>query len=89
MNFPRMKVLIQNPETLLYFEGLDSWSPRMEDAYDFADSEVAITFCASHGITPVRVVLSWEGTGNSISLPIIAQHQKVDSDSRRHGKINP
>ena len=84
-----MKVLIQNPKTLLYFEGLDSWSPRREDAYDFADSEVAIAFCASHAIAPVQVVLSWEGTGNSISLPVIAQHHKVDSGSRGHGKINP
>ena len=32
MNFPHMKVLIQNPENLLYFEGLNSWCARIEDA---------------------------------------------------------
>lgn len=84
-----MKVLIQNPENLLYFEGLNSWSPRIEDAYDFADSEIAITFCASHGITPVQVVLRWEGTGNSISLPVIAEHQKAHSNGRKHIKPHP
>jgi hypothetical protein len=86
MNFPRMKVLVQNPENLLYFQGLNSWSAHIEEAYDFADSEVAITFCASHALAPVQVVLNWEGTGNSISLPVIAHHQKMHADSRRHTK---
>ena len=84
-----MKVLIQNPENLLYFEALNSWSAHIEDAYDFADSEVAITFCASHGIAPVQVVLRWEGTGNSISLPVIAEHQKGHSHGRKQTKPHP
>jgi hypothetical protein len=83
-----MKVLIQNPETQLYFEALNSWTPQIEDARDFADSEVAITFCALNGIAPVQVVLRWEGTGNSISLPVIAQHQEAGAGARRQRRMS-
>lgn len=70
MNFSRMKVLIQNPENLLYLQGLGQWSTNVSEALDFGNSDNAIQYCAAHGIAPVHVVLQWEGMPNSIVIPI-------------------
>ncbi len=76
VNFSRMKVLIQNPENLLYLEAQDRWSAEVEKALDFGNSDHAIEFCAAHRIAPVHVVLQWSGAPYSITIPIVtARHQ--------------
>ena len=83
-----MKVLIQNPDNLLYLESVDRWSSDIRTALDFGNSDEAIAFCARHQIAPVQVVLQWEGLPYSISIPVVAQHsvavEKVVR-SRKHG----
>jgi hypothetical protein len=71
VNFSRMKVLIQNPQTLLYLQAADRWSPDVAEAFDFRNSDSAIQFCTAHGIEPVQVVLQWAGMPHSITIPIM------------------
>jgi hypothetical protein len=84
-----MKVLIQNPDTLLYLESLDRWSPDIHTAIDFGNSDEAIAFCTRHGIAPVQVVLKWEGLPYSLSIPVVAQPMVVSEEKihrvRKHG----
>jgi hypothetical protein len=83
-----MKVLIQNSDTLLYLESLDTWSPNIATAFDFGNSDHAIEFCAEHGIAPVQVVLQWAGMPYSISIPVVAQQHTSLAKSvrpRKHG----
>jgi hypothetical protein len=83
-----MKVLIQNPDNLLYLESLDRWSADIQNAFDFSNSDEAIAFCAQHGIAPVQVVLQWEGMPYSIALPVLAQPSPAAGKmlrSRKHG----
>ena len=83
-----MKVLIQNSENLLYLESVDQWSSDIKTAWDFGNSDEAIAFCALHHIAPVQVVLQWEGSPYSISIPVVARHaasaEKVVR-ARKHG----
>ena len=83
-----MKVLIQNPDTLLYLESIDRWTPEVKSAFDFGNSDEAIAFCARNQIVPVQVVLQWEGLPYSISIPVVAQHQAAAEKvvrPRKHG----
>jgi len=88
VNFSRMKVLIQNPENLLYLEASDRWSADVSNAIDFGNSDNAIEFCAAHSIAPVHVVLQWSGMPYVIIIPIAAPHQQSNGQkagrSRKH-----
>jgi len=83
-----MKVLIQNPENLLYLEAANRWSADVNNAIDFGNSENAIQFCAAHSIAPVHVVLQWSGMPYSIAIPISAGQRPPDGEkagrARRH-----
>ncbi len=68
-----MKVLIQNPENLLYLEAPGRWSHDIKSALDFGNSDEAIAFCFEHHIAPVQVVLQWDGSPYSISIPVMAR----------------
>jgi len=68
-----MKILIQNPDNLLYLVSPDVWSPEIKNAFDFGNSDEAIAFCTRHHITPVQVVLQWEGLPYSISIPVVGR----------------
>jgi hypothetical protein len=88
VNFSRMKVLIQNPDNLLYLESVDHWSSEIKTALDFGNSDEAIAFCALNHIAPVQVVLQWDGSPYSISIPVVARHQAAAEKvvrSRKHG----
>jgi hypothetical protein len=88
VNFSRMKVLIQNPENLLYLEASDRWSAEVGNAIDFGNSDDAIKFCAMHNIAPVHVVLQWSGMPYSITIPIAAGRHQSNGDkagrARKH-----
>jgi hypothetical protein len=86
VNFSRMKVLIQNPENLLYLEEADHWSPDIQEALDFRNSDSAIQFCTAHGIAPVQVVLQWSGTPHSITIPIMASGHAESGKAGRSRK---
>lgn len=78
-----MKVLIQNPVSLLYLEASDRWSADVGNALDFGNSDNAIQFCASHGIAPVHVVLQWAGMPYSIAIPIAAAQRRTNGEKGR------
>ena len=83
-----MRVLIQNPDNLLYFESLGRWSSEIKSAFDFRNSDEVIAFCTRHHINPVQVVLQWDGMPYSISIPVVAQQQTAAPKSlraRKHG----
>ena len=83
-----MKVLIQNLDNFLYLESPDRWSSEINNAFDFGNSDEAISFCTRHHIAPVQVVLQWEGMPYSLSIPVVAG-QQMDAEksprSRKHG----
>jgi hypothetical protein len=82
-----MKVLIQNPENLLYLEDVDRWSADVAKAFDFGNSDNAIQFCVMHSISPVHVVLQWVGMPYIITIPIAAtqtSHSSKAIRSRKH-----
>jgi hypothetical protein len=75
-----MKVLIQNPQSLLYLESLGQWCSDLNDAFDFGNSDHAVQFCATHGIAPVHVVLQWSGMPYSIAIPVAAAQQQREAE---------
>ena|SRR6185437_7768269 len=77
-----MKVLIQNPDNLLYLGPSNEWLRDVGDAFDFRNSDNALEFCARNNIAPAQVVLWWDKNPYSISIPIIPQAPPA-SESRQ------
>ncbi|MDB6121305.1 MAG: hypothetical protein JWQ71_298 [Pedosphaera sp.] len=64
-----MKALLQQVETQLYFKGPEQWTPNPWEAYDFKSSLNARSYCLSHGIPSVQIVLKFEVDKYDIVLP--------------------
>jgi hypothetical protein len=86
VNFSRMKVLIQNPDSMLYLQDEDCWCADVGRAFDFGNSDNAIQFCVMHSISPVHVVLQWAGMPYSITIPIAAGHPAHPAKAARSRK---
>ena len=54
-----MKVLIQNPVTLSYFQAERKWTADPGEAWDFKDSRNAARFCAEHDMLGHEIVLKF------------------------------
>ena len=68
----RMRILLQQKDTGLYFRDVDSWTGDVAEAMDFVDSTAAIEFCAAKHLAAVQVVLKFEGEKYEIVLPDVA-----------------
>lgn len=64
-----MKVLIQNPLTLSYFETDHKWTADPEVAQDFRDSRNAVRFCAEHGMLDQEIVLKFPDERYDVHMP--------------------
>lgn len=73
-----MKVLIQNPDNLLYLGPSNDWVPDADEAFDFRNSDNALEFCARNRIAPAQVVLRWDKNPYTISIPIVPQMPETE-----------
>jgi hypothetical protein len=68
----RMRILLQQRDTGLYFGDIDSWWADASEAMDFVSSTKAIEFCSVNKLDAVQVVLKFEGEKYEIVLPDVA-----------------
>jgi hypothetical protein len=67
----RMRILLQQKETGLYFKDIDAWSRGSAEAMDFVSSTAAIDFCVTNKLNGVQLVLKFEEEKYDIVLPVI------------------
>jgi len=65
----RMRILVQQKDSGLYFKGRDVWVRKSLEAADFVTSTAAIDFCAQQRLADVQLVLKFEGEQYEIVLP--------------------
>src|SRR5437763_390209 len=52
----RMRILLQQKETGLYFKDVGTWVPNSAEAMDFVSSSAAIDFCVLNKLNDVQLV---------------------------------
>ena len=70
-NMTRMRILLQQKETGLYFKDVGSWTRNTGEAMDFVSSTEAIEFCALNRLPGVQLVLKFEEQQYDIVLPVV------------------
>jgi hypothetical protein len=81
----RMRILLQQKETGLYFKDIDSWIRDSSQAMDFVSSTAAIDFCVTNKLAGVQLVLKFEEHRYDIVLPVVTAQAHGDEllrDSR-------
>ena len=74
----RMRILLQQRDTSLYFSDIDSWIADASEAMDFVSSTQALEFCAANGLDAVQIVLKFEDEKYEIVLPdVVTQPSRV------------
>lgn len=66
----RMRILLQQKDTGLYFQDIDSWTDEHLRAMDFVSSAKAIDFCVANRLNGVHLVLKFEQQEHDIVLPL-------------------
>ena len=64
-----MKVLIQNPMTLSYFEADHKWTADPDQARNFNDSRNAVRFCSERGMLDYEIVLKFPDDRYDVHMP--------------------
>ena len=67
----RMRILLQQKETGLYFKDIESWTRDSSDGMDFLSSTAAIDFCTRNKLKGVQLVLKFEEQKYDIVLPVL------------------
>ena len=68
----RMRILLQQKDTGLYFRDVGSWVPDGSEAMDFVSSTAAIDFCATNKLAGVQIVLKFSEEKCAIVMPVVA-----------------
>jgi hypothetical protein len=68
----RMRIVVQQRETGLYFKDIGAWTRHSSDAMDFVSSTAAIDFCTTNKLSGVQVVLKFVEQEYEIVLPVLA-----------------
>jgi hypothetical protein len=68
----RMRIVLQQRETGLYFKDIGAWTRHSSDAMDFVSSTEAIDFCTINKFAGVQVVLKFVEQEYEIVLPVLA-----------------
>ena len=68
----RMRILLQQRDTGLYFGDINSWCADASEAMDFVSSTKALEFCSVNKLEAVHVVLKFEDEKYEIVLPDVA-----------------
>ncbi len=66
----RMRILLQQKETGLYFKDVGSWVRGAAEAMDFVSSTSAIEFCVTNKLPGVQLVLKFQDQKFDIVLPV-------------------
>lgn len=67
----RMRILLQQKDTGLYFKGIDAWTRDSKDGLNFLSSTAAIDFCTRNKLKGVQMVLKFEEQQYDIVLPVM------------------
>jgi len=67
----RMRILLQQKETGLYFKDLDTWTRNSTDGMNFLSSTAAIDFCTRNKLRGVQMVLKFDEQQYDIVLPVM------------------
>jgi len=68
----RMRILLQQRDTGLYFGDINSWCADASEAMDFVSSTQALEFCSVNKLDEVQVVLKFADEKYEIVLPNVA-----------------
>jgi hypothetical protein len=66
----RMRILLQQEGTALYFQKMGAWTSEPMSAMDFLSSTAAIEYCLHHKVTGVQIVLKFADQKHDIVLPM-------------------
>jgi hypothetical protein len=66
----RMRILLQQERTGLYFEDIGTWTPESTAAMDFVSSASAMEFCARNNLSGMQIVLKFQQEKAEIVLPL-------------------
>ncbi len=66
----RMRILVQQTATGLYFKDVGTWTKVYSEAMDFMSSTAAIDFCVTNKLEAVQLVLKFEAQPYDIVLPV-------------------
>ena len=67
----RMRILIQQKQTGLYFKDNANWTEQRSEATEFVSSTAAIDFCLQNKLADVQMVLRFDEEQAEIVLPLI------------------
>ncbi|HVM49533.1 MAG TPA: hypothetical protein VMU04_16005 [Candidatus Acidoferrum sp.] len=65
-----MRIVLQQPETGLYFKDIAQWVGNGQEAMDFVSSTAAIEFCAANKLKDLQIVLKFDEERCDIVLPL-------------------
>ncbi len=74
----RMRILLQQKETGLYFKDIDSWVRQSHEAMDFVSSTAAIDFCVANKLSGVQLVLKFDEQQYDIVLPVRSSYDAME-----------
>jgi hypothetical protein len=66
----KMKILLQNRETLHYLQSVGTWTREDGDAHNFLHSQRAIDFAHEQGLGNVYVTVKFLGGDPDVSVPV-------------------
>ena len=66
----RMRILLQQKDTGLYFRDVGAWVAESSGAMDFVSSTAAIDFCAVNKLSGIQLVLKFDEQHYDIVLPV-------------------
>ena len=66
----RMRILLQQKETGLYFRDINSWVRNTSEAMDFVSSSAAIDFCVTNNLPGMQLVLKFADQNYDIVMPV-------------------
>ena len=68
----RMRILVQQKESGLYFKDIEGWTRDQSEAMEFLSSTEAIDFCAANELADVQLVLRFDEEKTDIVMPVLS-----------------
>ncbi len=79
----RMRILLQQTETGLYFKDIEVWTRNPSEAVDFLSSTSATEFCLTNKLSGVVLVLKFEENPYEIVMPVVPEAAQTSRASSR------
>jgi hypothetical protein len=73
-----MRIVLQQKDSGLYFQNIDSWVRHSSEAMDFVNSTAAIEFCVTNKLAGLQVVLKFDEQRYEIVLPIVTGSETMN-----------